>query len=620
MIEPVRAAVRPRVISPETGDAVLLEDEVADWLKSRSRRLGIVGGPGSGKTTARQHLAAVFGPVEGVQWLDDPDAVDFVTLGRTVYVRTSPLGEPECALLTLAPWSDDELLEYCLKRYPEKCSSILRRCQGMPDRDRLEGVPALWAIVLEALATDEAVSDWRRIFADRLSSVLPDTLTRPARAYCLGVSLDYKDTAERALRTLSRAGWNLDRLPWLGHRAVQMSFAAIEVLARLEENGHIFFLSKKWPTELLDETANVLSGSVAAAHRLVDVVERKFEQYHATAASLLHAMNRGWQPPQRTRARLTGAVFRGASWPGINLSKAKLDDVDLSFANLTAANLHAVTASRISLRRASLQKSNLSKAKLSNAVFSQADVAGALANQSDCRGADFQDANLCRVNFFKAELQGADFTGAICIETDFTGSSLSRATLTGADLSRADLRHAQLAHVRLCETTLSGARLAGASMVEADLEGVNYPGGDFENVDLTGAYLTGSFMPQANFRGAKLCRAGLADVSWEGADLRDADFTNCAFHLGSSRSGLVGSPIACEGSRTGFYTDDFLEQDFKSPEEIRKADLRGADLRGALVHNADFYLVDLRGARYTSDQADHFRRCGAILVDRVQRT
>ncbi|HQU46892.1 MAG TPA: pentapeptide repeat-containing protein, partial [Pirellulales bacterium] len=66
-----------------------------------------------------------------------------------------------------------------------------------------------------------------------------------------------------------------------------------------------------------------------------------------------------------------------------------------------------------------------------------------------------------------------------------------------------------------------------------------------------------------------------------------------------------------------FYTDDFLEQDFKSPEEIRKADLRGADLRGAIVHEADFYLVDLRGARYTPDQADHFRRCGAILVDRV---
>ena len=33
----------------------------------------------------------------------------------------------------------------------------------------------------------------------------------------------------------------------------------------------------------------------------------------------------------------------------------------------------------------------------------------------------------------------------------------------------------------------------------------------------------------------------------------------------------IGSTIPCEGSRTGFYTDDYNEQDYKSPEEIRKA-------------------------------------------------
>jgi hypothetical protein len=52
----------------------------------------------------------------------------------------------------------------------------------------------------------------------------------------------------------------------------------------------------------------------------------------------------------------------------------------------------------------------------------------------------------------------------------------------------------------------------------------------------------------------------------------------------------VGSPIACEGSRTGFYTDDFEEQTFKSPEEIRKANLCNADLRGAKLDGVDFYL------------------------------
>ena len=65
-------------------------------------------------------------------------------------------------------------------------------------------------------------------------------------------------------------------------------------------------------------------------------------------------------------------------------------------------------------------------------------------------------------------------------------------------------------------------------------------------------------------------------------------------------------------------TDDYDEQPFKAPEEIRKANLKGADLRGANVNHVDFYLVDLRNALYSPEQGEHFRRCGAILFDRVQ--
>ncbi len=141
---------------------------------------------------------------------------------------------------------------------------------------------------------------------------------------------------------------------------------------------------------------------------------------------------------------------------------------------------------------------------------------------------------------------------------------------------------------------------------------------DFHEAKLLDALLTGSRMPGANFLGADLRNAGLAEVDWPEANLRDADLRGASFHLGSSRNGLVGSTIACEGSRTGFYTDDYDDQIVKPAEEIRKANLRGADLRGADIQDVDFYLVDLRDALYTSDQAEHFRSCRAILGTPVE--
>jgi flagellar biosynthesis GTPase FlhF len=61
MLEPRRAPVRPRVISPVTRDTLPLDDEILDLIERRWRGVvWLTGGPGSGKTTALAHLAAVL--------------------------------------------------------------------------------------------------------------------------------------------------------------------------------------------------------------------------------------------------------------------------------------------------------------------------------------------------------------------------------------------------------------------------------------------------------------------------------------------------------------------------------------------------------------------------------
>ncbi len=73
-----RAAVRPRVLSPDTHEAVLLEDEIGSLIQKGERGVvQIIGGPGSGKSTALKHLAAVLPPwaLERVRLVEESDVV-----------------------------------------------------------------------------------------------------------------------------------------------------------------------------------------------------------------------------------------------------------------------------------------------------------------------------------------------------------------------------------------------------------------------------------------------------------------------------------------------------------------------------------------------------------------
>jgi uncharacterized protein YjbI with pentapeptide repeats len=631
MIPPVRALVRPRVVSPETGDVLLLADEFADWLDDIDEpALELVGGPGQGKTTALEHLAAAC-PTPGVLFFDEPDAAlvrSTATSSRVVYTAVEPLRLAVARSLRLASWTDDEAIEYLLAARPRDCAAVIERVRRASDRRRLHGVPELWRVALDAMADDSSLAGplsalQRHLYMQAGGEAAWLTLGRD----CLPLLADKTASIGRVVASSTVARIALGR-----HRLARV-LAAANYLTRCLETAQplnyyygqgkdSFSLAWNLPVDLVEEIAVLVAGSPTAQARLSAILRTGREADHREAANILHSAAIGWRPERHTahsgvRPKLDNARLMGAQWPRVDLAKVSLKGADLSNADLTGARLGGAVIIRANFTRASLTTASVTGANADFAIFSNADLSQATALYVDFRHANFVGANLRGAALVRCDLSHADLSRADLRGADLAGAKLNEATVDGADLRGANFASAMLAGVALCRAELSGAVFREAELCQCDLEGISSPNANFRAAKLVEAYLTGSSLPRADLRGANLRKAGLADIHWPGADLRQANFADCSFHLGSSRSGLVGSPIACEGSRTGFYTDDFNEQDFKSPEEIRKADLRGADLRGAQTNQADFYLVDLRGAQYSPEQAAHFRQCGAILFDRV---
>src|SRR4051812_29653102 len=115
-IEPQRAPVKPRVHSDD-GGSVPLENEILPLLHhDASGVIALLGGTGSGRTTALNHLACLI-PAESNTLLVD-NAIKFgepKKPGIVVYTGERPLDEfKHLAIFRLAPWTNDDLIEYLL--------------------------------------------------------------------------------------------------------------------------------------------------------------------------------------------------------------------------------------------------------------------------------------------------------------------------------------------------------------------------------------------------------------------------------------------------------------------------------------------------------------------------
>jgi uncharacterized protein YjbI with pentapeptide repeats/energy-coupling factor transporter ATP-binding protein EcfA2 len=616
-----RARVRPRVFSPESGDALTLEDELGPILVAYEQGAVCISGPdGSGKSTALAHLARLVPPHLQVTFLDTPDPQDLAEAsnqGLVVYTSCHGLAKP-LGNFKLAPWDEDEWIEYLLSGDRSLCAPVMARLKGIgAERELLEGIPELWRIVLDRMSEDPAIEGPRQALRAEFDRIFTDPEFRELiEADCLEALTFRGNSHPRKLGCLRRHDPEESLFRLIRHQAVQLLMAADCMATDLAERRGSRGLDASLPRELVSEAGLRIAGRPEAIERLRGFLAVGYQSLQPMVASLLHAAGIGWKPGKPS-PHLAGAYLEKASWAGVVLIDADLREVDLSRSDLWGSkfdrsNLEKARLVSADLRQASLDKTRFAYADLRGARLARARAERAGFKSAILVSADLEAAILERATFREADLRQARFMKARLAWATFADARLDGADFTGADLSGANLQGLKLALARFDRATF-----AKAVLCEADLEGMKLPNANFSGADFRKALLTGSIMPGANFRGAQFFSAGLAEVEWEGADLRGADFRRAAFHLGSSRSGLVGSTIASEGSRTGFYTDDYNDQDFKSPEQIRKADLRGVDLRGANIQGVDFYLVDLRGAKLDADQHAQLRQTGAILESRA---
>jgi uncharacterized protein YjbI with pentapeptide repeats len=516
----------------------------------------------------------------------------------------------------LSPWTRDDCIEYLLALHPAACASVISRCEHV--ERFLGGIPELCRPVLDLLANDEQLPDvpsaLRRALADAVNS--PAGLAA-ARAGSMRIVRAPRDEVHQMLE------WREDRelgefaARLLRHRPVRLLAACDHLIDELDRQVPWPLSQEPLPTELILAAGARIAENRDRIRFVFQLTNDKWRLRHPLACSLLHAAGVKWKPSAKKSPLLDGAYLPGIEWVGVDATRLQARSAVLTSANLSESNLENSELLSADLEGANMHGSRMTKVDAEGARFAFGDLSFVRAGDACFRRADLRHARLEGGLYSRANFSGADLRDACLARANLIRAQFSRALIDGADFTGADLSAAKLNGLSLHAASFAGAVFEDTCFRECNLEGMHLPGASFLGADFRNAILTGTHIPSGQFRDADFRYARLADIDWENADLRNTDLRWCTFHFGTTRSGLVGSPLACEGSRTGFYTDEFEEWMFKAPEEVRKANLCGADLRGADLEHTDFYLVDLRGARYSSEQEQHLRRTGAILKARV---
>jgi len=627
MIDPKQAAVRPRVIAEGSRGTVLLEDLVAELAAAGDVAVLTLCGPrGAGITTALRHLQHLFGSQTDFMFTDVDSGISFDQQSSGIIAFRMDRNRSRHGMLKckLAGWDRDEWIEYLLAVHRDRCASVMRRIHHDPHTVSLCGNPNLWSQILDKLAADDGLTGVKDALIQIIERTFPDAESRAEmERFCFWQNTGRGPVGRRTMEPQRSEQRSVEQVRLLLVPAVVLlmaSRAAWDELQTLEA----YQVRDNWPRELVEEVGTLVSKSPVVQDKLRSWLVSRHRNGHPLAVSLLHAAKASWQlePTRffgilRGQLNLAGAFLEGADCSKLKLARCEMTGAAFSQANFTGTNLRKANATSAQFDGACLRHARLTRFHGSYGCFANADLSDACGTDVIFNGADLSFANLTNAKLANCWFANSNLSNAILHGADLRKSCFLSSRIDAADFIGANLEFAAFSNLDLTVAQFERACFRSAQLSYCNMEGIELPDADFDSAILHGAVMTGSVLPRASFARAELTGARLAEVEWESVNLQYADLTGATFHMGSTRSGLVGSSIPSYGSRTGFYTDELNEQDFKAPEEIRKANLRGADLRGARIDHVDFYLVDLRDALYDPDQEDQLRRTGAILVTRT---
>src|SRR5262249_23368298 len=129
-ITPSLAIVRPRATARNEDGPRPLDEIIAEIADELSTGIvWVVGGPGSGKSTALAHLEAVFAEDDRLAFLDEPLLEDLGDKSEIRLVVAASCSSPKRKgiFLRLHHWGLDELVEYVLQVKRTDCNSVMAR-------------------------------------------------------------------------------------------------------------------------------------------------------------------------------------------------------------------------------------------------------------------------------------------------------------------------------------------------------------------------------------------------------------------------------------------------------------------------------------------------------------